>query len=554
MKWNKNAALLLTAVLLADTHVFGEDIMRDQTDDARLNIVRVFADNVLEAARDRWSGRNTPLLADGVNIDTREPAVWRYQGEEYIIHNLANQQNLFRTLTALSNLTGEERYKNAAKDAIRYHFDNLVSDCGLLRWGGHQFVDLRTLQPVGRFDVNRHEFKNNFPYYELMWEVDPEATARFLRAFWNAHVLDWRNLDMNRHGDYGKQMGKPWESEFEQPEPFFEGKGLTFINCGTDLIYAGYMLYMFAGEEGARIWAERLAEQYVRARHPKTGLGVYQYSKPRREQQPPVPMNEGRHTWSSYGDRAENQFAGQFGEVAREGWVMWGSRVRSIYATNGIVQLTLAEKLGDEGSQLLSWTVDGIKALLKHAYDPEKNSFRPMWADGTDLTGQSITNFGYYNQTGRDVPFEPLPADSSFLVAYARAFRLTQDAELWQAVRQMSTGNGLGDPGEKPGVDPALNMNTDCADHAAVFAMLELYRITEHPDYLQLARKLADNLVEQRFRNGFFLPSGLKQPCAANRTPCRNISADAATFTADTTATGEHTTIKQSGRNSVESN
>jgi hypothetical protein len=29
-----------------------------------------FADNVLARGRDRWSGRNTPLFADGVHVET----------------------------------------------------------------------------------------------------------------------------------------------------------------------------------------------------------------------------------------------------------------------------------------------------------------------------------------------------------------------------------------------------------------------------------------------------------------------------------------------------
>ncbi len=478
------------------------------TDSTRLATVRAFADHVLEKGRDRWSGKKTPLLADGINVDTGEPVVWRYRNREYIIHNLASQQNLFRVLTALTELTGEERYKNAALSAVRYHFDRLAASCGLLRWGGHQFIDLRTLQPVGGFDANCHEFKNSFPYYDLMREAKPEATARFLRAFWNAHILDWRTLDMNRHGAYGRRLGKLWDSDFGNPEPFFEGRGLTFINCGTDLIYAGATLFRFTGEEGALHWAERLAHQYVRARHPETGLGVYQYSKPRREQSPPSPMTTMRHTWSRYGDRAENQFRAEFGDVAREGWVLWGYQVRSIYARNALVQLSVAEQLGaDKGQSILDWTVAGMKALLRHAYKSEPNHFRPMWADGTDMTGYVIRSFGYYNPTRGEQAVRPLSADPAFLVSYARAWRLARDPELWTAVRHMARGNGLGDPGATPKAEPAWNMDTTHANPETVFALLEIHRGAPHAATLDLAKRLADNMVAKRVHGGFFLPS-----------------------------------------------
>ena len=483
-------------------------LQTDVADAGRLSVVQTFADNVLEKGRDRWSGKHTPLLADGICVDTGEPVVWRYRNQEYIIHNLASQQNLFRVLAALTELTGEERYKNAALAAIRYHFEHLAASCGLLRWGGHQFIDLRTLEPVGEFDADCHEFKNNFPCYDLMREANPEATARFLRALWNAHILDWGNLDMNRHGEFGKRMGRLWDSEFNEPEPFFEGQGLTFINCGTDLIYAGATLYKFTGEEGAREWAERLAHQYVRARHPETGLGVYQYSKPRRRRTPTTPMTTVRHTWARYGDRAENQFKAEFGDVAREGWVLWGYPVRNIYARNALIQLSVAEQLGpDKGQSMLDWTVDGMKALLKHAYTPEANQFRPMWADGTDMTDYVIRTFGYYNRTGQETTIDPVIADAEFFVSYARAWRLTRDPDLWTTLRHMARGNRLGDIGETPEGDSALNLKTDNANPALIFALLEIHRAAPRAATLELAERIAANIVEQRFRNGFFLPS-----------------------------------------------
>ncbi|MFP4191480.1 MAG: pectate lyase [Candidatus Hydrogenedentota bacterium] len=471
-----------------------------------LEAVRTFADTVLEKGEDRWSGEETPLLPDGVNVDTGEPVEWIYDGDHFIIHNLASQQNLFRTLAGLTNLTGEERYRAAAEEAIEYHFDELRSERGLLRWGGHQIIDLATLEPVGHFDADCHEFKNHFPYYELMADVDSEATVEFLRAFWNAHIMDWERLDMNRHGPYGKEMGDLWDNEFEQPEPFFEGRGLTFINCGSDLIYAGGMLYLLNDEEGALTWGKRLAEQYVRARHPETGLGVYQYSKPEQREEPPEtgPL-EGRLTYSTYGDRAMNQFGDEFGDVAREGWVLWGYQPRGIYVSNALIQLELAERLGEQGEELLEWTTDGMKAYIEHAYEPGENQFRPMWADGTDLTGHVIQRTGYHGSEGTEIT--PRAADGGFLFSYSRAYRLTGDPVLWEAVRSMAQGLDLGDFGSAPGEDVDVNLDTSRSDPNALFAILEISQTADEPAYLELAEAIGDNIIGERYHDGFFLPS-----------------------------------------------
>jgi pectate lyase len=483
----------------------GENGGAGSGDKARLLAVRAFADRVLDLGRDRWSGLGTPLFADGLNVRTREPVRWRFEGESYIVSNLASQQNLFRTLDMLTRLTGDARYRRAAEDSVSYHFEELLSGCGLPRWGGHQFIDLATLAPVGRFDADCHELKNNFPYWELMWRVNPEGTARCLRAFWNAHILDWGRLDMNRHGAYGRKMGALWAHEFQEPEPLFEGRGLTFINTGTDLIHAGLMLHLFTGEAGAFEWAERLAHQYVRARHPETGLGVYQYSRPMRRQEPPEELTLPSHTYSTYGDRAENQFGREFGEVAREAYVLWGGRAASIYARNALVQLHLAERLGDRGRDLLRWTVEGMKAYVEHGYEPGSNRFRALWADGTDMTGHVIARFGYYGPVGTRIG--PVAAGGAFLMAYARAFRLTRDPALWETVRQMAQGNGLGDWGGDPGRGVQPNPGVETADPEVLFALLEIWSAAGQRACLDLARRVADNILARRLHGGWFVPS-----------------------------------------------
>ncbi|MFW6279670.1 MAG: hypothetical protein ACOC2T_01435, partial [Planctomycetota bacterium] len=146
--------LFLGFFSLTTASTYAEETVAEYTEEdaARLDVVHQFADSVLEYGLDQWSGEDSPLLADGVDVRTHEPVTWRYNGKEYIISNLASQQNLFRTFTGLSNLTDDPRYRRAAEDAVEYHFEHFQARSGLLRWGGHQFIDLRTLQPVGDFD------------------------------------------------------------------------------------------------------------------------------------------------------------------------------------------------------------------------------------------------------------------------------------------------------------------------------------------------------------------------------------------------------------------
>jgi pectate lyase len=480
----------------------------------RLEAVKIFADNVLEKGHDRWSGHNTPLLADGINVNTGEPIEYVYDGQvgvnglggppnKWIIHNLASQQNLFRTLVGLTNLTGNKKYRNAAEKEIKYHFDSLRSESGLLRWGGHQLIDLRTLKPIGhawRDNMHSHELKDVFPYYELMWDVNKDATTEFLRAFWKAHVLNWGTLEFNRHGGFGIKNSKLWESEFKQQKPFFEADGLTFLNTGSDLIYAGGMLDILNGEEGALKWSKLLADQYVRARHPKTGLGAYQFSKPTRHTQPPEGPLTGLLTFSSYGDRAENQFGKDFPGVALEGWALFDG---GMYTMPALMQMELAERLGEKGKEYLTWTLDGLKAYAKYAYNPGENTFHPMWADGTDLANYTFSRTGYYGPQGRVL--KPLKADEIYLFSYARAYRLSKDQVIWEMVRSITKGLQLGDPGAEPGKNAMLNMKTENSNPYAIFALLEVYRASQDPAFLKLAEVIGDNILKSSYKNGFFL-------------------------------------------------
>ncbi len=502
-------------------------VERQAGDDQRLETVIAFAENVFEKGRDRWSGQDTPLLVDGIDPRTGDPVVWRYDNDEFVIHNLASQQNLFRTLRGLTNLTGEARFEQVARDAFRYHFDHLRAGCGKLRWGGHQFIDLRNLNPVGHFDANCHEFKWNLPFYELMWDVDAEATAQFLRALWQGHILDWEVVALNRHARYGS--GPPptpamWEREFADPDPFFDSNGLSFLNCGADLVFGGAMLYHLGDERPGLTWSQRLANMYTKARHPDTGMGAYQFTKPRRRQEPPAegPLT-GRLTYSSYGDRTENKYGhsgssdpddefynpikGKMAEdgmlVAREGWV-WS--ISGGFPRYTLMQLFLAETIGDEAEVFAQDAADHLEAHARHAYDAEENHFRPMWSDGTDVTGLKVPRTGYGRGNRGDI-YSPNRATAEHLAAYLRAARLTQRPRLWQTARDMARGFGLGDIGAEPGDEVALCAETPEPSPELIFALVELYRMAPQIQVLDAARQLADRMIEARFHHGFFLPS-----------------------------------------------
>jgi len=85
------------------------------------------------------------------------------------------------------------------------------------------------------------------------------------------------------------------------------------------------------------------------------------------------------------------------------------------------------------------------------------------------------------------------------------AFRLTGDEELWEMARNIAKGNKLGDIGQYPEDTAHLNMNIDIVDANAIFAVLEIYRAVRDPAYLELARRIGNNIINYKFSRGFFV-------------------------------------------------
>jgi len=469
-------------------------------DSERLSSVKLFADTVLDKAGDRY-GHNSPLLADGVDPRTGKQMEWIFpDGKAAVLSNFSAQQNLMRVLVGLTHLTGEAKYKQRAEANVRYYFDHYQDPSGLLLWGGHRFIDLRTLEPQGPSEKEMvHELKNAYPYYDLMFAVNDKATARFIKAFWNAHVYDWKTLETSRHGEYGKAMGSLWQSDFEQQPPFFATKGLSFLNAGNDLIYSASLLYQYDRDAGALKWSKRLAEQYVLPRDKKTGLGVYQFTQALKR----ADTLDDSDTHSKYGDRAQRQFGPELGPDALEGNMLLKGRTSTLYSENALMQLALAKQLGNDGNDLKKWTLDGLKAFATYAYDEPTNTFRPMLANGTDLSSYVLKRDGYYGKKGTTL--KAYPAGNEFLLSYARAWTLEPDHAIWRVARGIAKGQNLGDIGEPGGAKLALNMQTDNHEPYAIFALIDLWQATGQKAYLTLADRVGQNILNTQRVNGFFV-------------------------------------------------
>jgi len=441
------------------------------------------------------------LFVDGLNVNTHEPVKWiTADGEEWVLSNLASQQNLFRTLDGLTRITGDPKYKQAAMEAIKYAFENLQSPSGLFYWGGHSAYDAQADKLCGR---GTHELKGFYPHYKLMWEVNPNVTRQFIEAFWAGHILDWSSLSMNRHHyEMSKPLKRSWDYEYD-PAPVFEGGGFSPSSTGSDIYYAGAWLSSFTGEKKPLTWSKRLAYRYVETRHPNTGISARVFTGTGVQSNDevlgklkPVPYT---FPWQGHANRALWQ--SHFGYDTPSP----GTMVNRVTAP-WICQLMLGELLGNDGKEFIQWSLEELTAWGKVAYRKEDNTFVPMCYDGTVVEGYVCKEDCPLGLKGSRL--EAVPLKITELWAYTLAYCLTKDAFMWEMARNIALANDCGDLGAIVDDQPKLNLQTDLSDPYAMMVFLELHRRIGKEAFLKMAQRVGDNILAHRLYKGLVSPEG----------------------------------------------
>ncbi len=511
--------VLLTSLFLFPTVNVNasENLVYTDDDYARLHAVIQHVDNVLKYGHEY--NEETKLIPDAINTLTGEPARWTFPNRAQVPYaDIANQQNFFRTLVALSNVTGSDKYKNEAVDIMGEFMTNYQSPNGLFYWGGHRAINLDTLEVQSTEGPNGpHELKNMMPYYELMMEVDEERTLRFMRQLWTAHFY-WSTTDMNRHGSYSTAYDT---NVFGQAIPddviVMDNEGnpiipqdspglLPFVNSATDLAYAAFALSDHTFDSVPAEWAKYLMRQYNLASNPITGMTVYQF-KSTLVTKSTVECSDPAYTNSGCGDRVARQFR-DFGVIAREPNVAW-KNTQAIYVDNILMLLEAADKYGVD--HFADWARDYLEGYLEYAYIrvDGRNKIIPMFIDGTVTYGYVVPEVGYFGPSNMRLDYVDLP--TSYLLPILRTI-LQQDndadkVKLWGYFRDIVYTFGLGDIGELGGATPNLNIDTSIDDPFALMTMVELYDETKNPAYLEVARTIGNNIVREKFHRGFFVQS-----------------------------------------------
>ncbi len=460
-----------------------------------LNAVQTHVDLILKHGKDRWGPTQTELFVDGLHVDDFRPTLWQEKQRSRKISNLASQQVWLRTLSALSAVSGEERYQDQAEATMTDAFRRLRTPEGLLYWGGHLAYDLERDQPWGMWN-HGHELKQHYPWFSALYEVDADATTELMEAIWIRHMGDWESLLFNRHGEVSKPSKSairlqpqpgwayPYQKDIELPlRP--EGSELSFVVTAASLIHTGLTHARLTAEPELALWSLRLADRYWSLRDPETGLGGYQFNV---RNQP------------DSGDKAQKQYESVLGSRAREWLLLSPLSARQIDFP--LMLLLHADALPDGNDvkqKLIDETVSEWLSYVRYAYQAEQKHWIAISTDGMPLPVAKMTQKGYYSQR----KWKPKASNGKDLQLAALAYRLRPGKETLQALNDLLAAVGITYSESDAGL---ISAEEGTRNAAVIFALLDVERSLPRVGALSLAEELCLEMLETHRVNGLFVP------------------------------------------------
>ncbi len=223
-------------------------------------------DTLIEHGRDEYGPIHTDMLMSIIDVDTlRSPPqpLWldtvayyepgRAHRRSMRGSNFWYDQATIRVMYALTELTNDPKYADAADGYIRAVYQHAVKDNGLIVWGTHIYYDAYADKPAGDGDGHGpHETLVYHAQWPQLYRVEPEATRRAVDAIWEWHVVDHQTGQHNRHDD--KQVG------------------CDFAFSGGAFAQANAAMYQQTQEQQYLDRAKTIANWHWRHRHPDTLL------------------------------------------------------------------------------------------------------------------------------------------------------------------------------------------------------------------------------------------------------------------------------------------
>jgi hypothetical protein len=157
-------------------------------------VVYNYANSMLEHGRDTYGPQKTGLFLSALDRETLKPLKTRPTapagireadrpgpaGGPLVGANPHLDENLLRLLYFLKGLSGEDRYPQAADNALKWFLENAQSPAtGLLPWGEHLSWNVMADEVASGHREAVHEFARPWLLWHRCFDLAPDACKRF---------------------------------------------------------------------------------------------------------------------------------------------------------------------------------------------------------------------------------------------------------------------------------------------------------------------------------------------------------------------------------------
>jgi len=220
----KIGIVLLTLLMLSPAQSQAASSWKDEQADY-LEIVRAYADCMVEQGRDRYGSEHSPLFAAAMDREGFTPGSFpgvsgiREHDRMTSGANPMHHENLYQLLYALSKATGERKYAREADKALTWFFAHCQSSrTGLMAWGEHIGWDFFEDEMKGRDCC--HEFFRPWVLWDTTWELAPGPAEKFALGLWEHQIYDQDTGEFSRHARWSRH-GPGRHSEYPRHGGFY---------------------------------------------------------------------------------------------------------------------------------------------------------------------------------------------------------------------------------------------------------------------------------------------------------------------------------------------
>tara|TARA_Y100001934_G_scaffold154556_1_gene185189 strand:+ start:224 stop:1687 length:1464 start_codon:yes stop_codon:yes gene_type:complete len=207
--------LFIVTAIASSTYTAGAD-------DNHLALVRRYADALIENGTDTYGEEHSGMLLSMMNRDTLRPFDKMPKGPSGVRNadrvtphgsNVNLDQNLYRVLYLLSEITGDAKYRDAADAALTKFLKATPSPkTKLFAWGEHLCWDLKKDGWASNDNRSTHEPKRPTILFEKLHALNPKAMIGYCDGLWEHQIQDHKTGNFSRHADYTRHApGKDWD-------------------------------------------------------------------------------------------------------------------------------------------------------------------------------------------------------------------------------------------------------------------------------------------------------------------------------------------------------